>query len=174
MGMRIASNVCGAFLLAAIAAAAHAQGPANTTDRSQPFVAMLESQFHKLQAAERAGDVATYRLYRASVPMKTMEDRARTANRPLGELLKAMGPLQFDLANYRFIRCDTTPTAARLAYSRDAERDAAQERIEFMVILFGLESGSWKVTNMGGADVPKKGATLDEATRDPRLQLPRN
>jgi hypothetical protein len=79
-----------------------------------------------------------------------MEDRARTVNRPFSELLKAMGPLQPDFGKYRFLRCDTTPTAARLAYARDGEPDAAQERIEFMVILFNLES------------------------RDPRLQLPRN
>ena len=108
MGMRLASNLGGGLLLAAIAAAVHAQAPANTTDRSQPFVVMLESQFQKLQAAERAGDVATYRLYRASVPMKTMEDRARTINRPFSELLKAMGPLQPDFEKYRFLRCDTT------------------------------------------------------------------
>jgi hypothetical protein len=74
----------------------------------------------------------------------------------------------------RRLRSDTTPTAARLAYTRDVEPDAAQERVEFMVILFSLESGSWKVANMGSANTPKKGANLEEATRDPRLQLPRN
>jgi hypothetical protein len=172
--MRIASKLCLVLVLAGVAATALAQSPVNTTDRSQPFVAMLESQFHKLQAAERAGDVETYRLYRASTQMKMMEDRARKADRPFAELLKAMGPMQSDLAKYRFLRCDTTPTAARLAYTRDVEPDAAQERVEFMVILFSLESGSWKIANMGSANTPKKGANLDEATRDPRLQLPRN
>jgi hypothetical protein len=171
--MRIASKSCVVVALALSAVAAVAQAPANTTDRSQPFVVMLESQFHKLQAAERAGDVETYRLYRASAPMKMMEERARAANRPFSELLKAMGPMQPDLGKYRFLRCDVIPTAARLAYTRDIEPDAAQERVEFMVILFNLESGSWKVANMGSVNTAKKGANLDEATRDPRLQLPR-
>jgi hypothetical protein len=167
--MRIAPRHCLILVLAGVAATASAQAPANTTDRSQPFVAKLESQFQKLEAAERAGDVETYRLYRASAPMKMMEDRAREAKRPFGELLKVMGPLQFDLTKYRFLRCDTTPAAARLAFTRDAPH----EQVEFMVILFNLESGSWKVGNMGVA-VARKGTNFDEAIRDPRFQLPRN
>lgn len=156
--------------------------PASTTDESAPFVKMLEAQYDSFREAARQGDVEGYKRTRTADTIAFMEAHLKKLGKldEFGSMIQNMASYGHNYQEFRFISCEAADGTARLSYMRDSQLvDASgQPRVEFLIIMFHQEDGSWKIGYGGHMGVPKvreDGATTtlaDVLKGDERWQLP--
>ncbi len=132
--------------------------PVTTADQSHPFVRLLEAQYDAYLQAGRRGDVEAYKRTRTTEQIVSMEAHLKRTNKldQFGAIIKEMASYSHDYRKFQFIACDTANNRARLSYMRESEyRDATNKpRVEFLIVMFDLEKGSWKIGYIGHMNVP--------------------
>lgn len=143
--------------------------PVNTTDRNNPFVKLLESQYAKYYEAGNKGDLEGW--------LRTRD--AKTANQIkntpgiTGEALKQASKANADLSTFEFVSVETSGDAARIIHKK-----AMDDTLILEGGMFHKENGEWKLgdgtqlTYSGDMAKDFDGA-LKEILANPKLQFPK-
>lgn len=117
-----------------LGAPAFAQSLLTTADVNNPFSKMLISQYQNYRKVGLAGDIPSYLKTRTSEVSKEISGSLTS------EKLKRLSKLDFDPAEYRFIRVEARTKSARTLWEKRTEGTTT-----YQLVKYRLENGEWKI-----------------------------